>query len=59
MTDTKIINKVIADYQRELIRTKDADIQVELTETIEHLKILKKELDDFRSLKELLKRALI
>lgn len=59
MTDTKLINQVIADIQKRVVDIKTPnDVSAYLLEQIEGLKILKKELDDFRLLKELLKRTL-
>jgi ferritin len=59
MTDTKLINQLIADIQKRVVDIKTPnDVSAYLLEQIEGLKILKKELDDFRLLKELLKRTL-
>ena len=59
MIDTKVLLKVISDLQKKAVDIKTPnDVSAYLLEQIEGLKILKKELDDFRLLKELLKRTL-
>lgn len=51
---TRLISRVVADLQKELIRTENEIVKTELEEQIEGLKTLKTELDDFRTIKRIL-----
>lgn len=51
---TLLISRVVADLKKELVRTKNEIVKRDLEEQIEGLKKLKKELDDFRTIKRIL-----
>ena len=51
---TRLISRVVADLQKELVRTENEIVKRDLEEQIEGLKTLKTELDDFRTIKRIL-----
>ena len=51
---TRLISRVVADLQKELVRTENEIVKRDLEEQIEGLKTLKIELDDFRTIKRIL-----
>jgi len=52
--DTKILLRIAADLQKEVIRTDDLLVKENLNKQIEALKVFKKEVDDFRTIKKML-----
>ena len=52
---TGLITRVMTDLQKEIVRTDNETVRVELEGLVEGLKELKKELDDFRILKRIIK----
>jgi len=54
VVSTRLISRVASDLQKELVRTESEIVKRDLEEQIEGLKILKKELDDFRTIKTIL-----
>lgn len=56
VVSTRLISRVVADLQKELLRTEKEIVKRDLEEQIEGLKALKKELDDFRTIKSILNK---
>ena len=54
VVSTRLISRVVADLQKELVRTENEIVKRDLEEQIEGLKTLKTELDDFRTIKRIL-----
>ena len=54
LVSTLLISRVVADIQKELVRTENEIVKRDLEEQIEGLKTLKTELDDFRTIKRIL-----
>ncbi len=54
VVSTRLISRVVADLQKELVRTENEIVKRDLEEQIEGLKTLKKELDDFRTIRRIL-----
>lgn len=53
--DTIILSRIASDLQKEIIRQTNKVIIADLENQVEALKSFRKELDDFRKIKELLK----
>jgi len=52
--DTKILLRIAADLQKEVIRTDDLLVKDDLNGQINALKVFKREIDDFRTIKKIL-----